>query len=55
VAITIIALVAYRQFVKKNDAKLRDWVSPGPTKFQWLFFALSAVVVFGNALLVRSV
>ena len=52
--LTIASLIAYRSFSKKNEPRLRDFTGPWPTKVQRTFFLYTAVLIFGNALVVAK-
>jgi hypothetical protein len=52
--LTIGSLIAYRRYVAKNEAGLRKFSGPSPTKVQSTFFVFTAGLMFGNALLVTN-
>jgi hypothetical protein len=54
IAVTLVALAAYRRFLRKHDSKLRDWTGSAPTKIQSYCFTIFVALVFGNALLIGA-
>jgi len=50
--LTLISLIAYCRYVSKNETSLRKFSGTWPTKIQSTFFVFSAVLIFGNALVV---